>query len=124
MDRNLLEGLTVDEEVVDAPGVQAFEQVVGGDRPELSLEFAEGTVDLVDERGLDRVGQHSVAVRRDAVEVGFQVGKRTCGRARRRSAGGVRGLGWCHGRNSMDGSAACLRPTFEFPHVGCRIGRW
>ena len=85
MHRDLLEGLAVDEEVVDAPRVEALEEVLGGDRPELSLELEKGSVDLVDELRLDGVGQHRVAVRRDALEVGLEVGERTRGRGRRLS---------------------------------------
>ncbi len=119
--RDLLEGRTVHEEVVDAPRVKALEQVVGGDGPELPLESEKGAVDLVDELGLYGVGQHRVAVLGDALEVGLEVGEGTHGRVARLGASGIRSLAWSHGRNSMDEPATCLRTPFAFLHVGCRI---
>ena len=77
VDRDLLKGLAVDEEVVDPPGVEPLEEVVGGDGPEVALELEEGVVDLVDELRLDGVGKDRVAVLGDALEMDFEVGEGT-----------------------------------------------
>ena len=49
--------------------MQSFEEVVRRDGAEVALELEKGLVDLVDELGLDGVGQDGVAVLGDALEV-------------------------------------------------------
>ena len=120
--RDLLERLAVHEEVVDARTCAGPRRGCRRGRSRARARVRAAPVDLVHELRLDGVGQHGVAVRRDALEVGVEVGEGTRRRGRRRSAAGIRGLGWCHGRNSMDGAAACLRQALAFRHVGWRIG--
>ena len=102
MHRDLLERLTVDEQVVDAERVEAFEEVVGGDGPEIALQGEQRLVDLVDELGLDGVGEDGVAVLGDALQVVLELGEWV---GRRGGGGSPRGdgsLGWSHVTNCTD----------------------
>ncbi len=89
MDRDLLEGGAVDEQVVHAHGAHALEEVVGRDRAEIVLEHEERFVDLVHQVRLDGVGEDGVAVLGDPRQMGFEVGERV-----RRTLGD--GLVRCH----------------------------
>ena len=120
---DLLEGWAVYEEVVDPRGVEALEEVVGGDGAEIVFQLEKGFVDLVDEVGLDRVGEDGVAVLRDTPEVIREIRERTGGRGFR--------LAWCHGGNCTESARRrlpCRAGTGKWgnvPVVGSvSTGRW
>ena len=111
------------EEVVDAPRVQPFEEVLGGDGAEVVLQLDKSFVDLVDELRLDRVREDRVAVLGDAPEVLLEIGEGTGGRR------------FCvterHPANCTEDAPRCLRSRAgtrkwgNVPVVGSLLtGRW
>src|SRR5713101_9280504 len=72
MHRNPLVEGTAGQQVVDPPGVLALEGVGRRHSPELGLQSTEVNGQVIDQVGLDSVGDDGVAVLGDASEVGAQ----------------------------------------------------
>ena len=86
MYRDLLEGLPVDQQVVDPRGVQALEEVGRRHDAEVAFELEQRLVDFVDELWFDDVVEDGVPVLGDIAQVLLEIRERAGG-----GAGGVRG---------------------------------
>ena len=74
MDRDLLEGRAVDQEVVDTGRVDALEEVVRRNGPQFSLDLAECFGDLVDEVRFYGVLEDGVTLFGDPPQMPFHLG--------------------------------------------------